>query len=150
MQAPTAARSAYRKLPKYLVMSSPVLKAKSDPIRLTVNVAPNENASSLFRNHRASMALWATMSGSDPAPKMNRPRKKAGMLRACQTITAPARTRMEKRRLAFRVPSLSVSIPPISTARTAATLYMVKKDPTVPRAACNSSTSVGAMAPTMS
>jgi hypothetical protein len=41
-------------------------------------------------------------------------------------------------------------MPPSRTARTAAMLYMVKNVPTVPRAAWSSSTSDGAIAPTMS
>ena len=107
-------------------------------------------ASSLLRNQRASMALWATMSGSEPAPKMKRPAKRTGMLLACQTMTAPERTSREKIMLALRVPSRSMSMPPNRTTRTAATLYMVLKAPTVARSAWSPSMSDGAMAPMMS
>ena len=60
-------------------MSSPLLKAKSDPRRLTVRATPKDSAISLFLNQRASMALWATTRGSAPAPKMNRPRNISGI-----------------------------------------------------------------------
>ncbi len=149
-QAPTAARRAKRKLPKWLEKSSPVLKAKSDPSRLTVSWTPKAMAISLFLNQRASMALWATTKGSDPAPKMNRPRKTSGIERACQTMIAPARTRTENRRLDLRVPSLSMSMPPKRTTRMAAMLYIVFIVPTVARAAFSSPIRDGAIAPMMS
>ncbi len=149
-QAPTAARRALRKLPKYLVMSSPLLRAKREPRRLTVRATPKDSASSLFLNQRASMALWATTRGSAPAPKMNRPTNIKGMLLACQTIAAPTKTRAEKMMLALRVPSRSISTPAKRRTKIAATLYIVLNAPTVARLALSPSMSEGAMAAMMS
>ena len=104
----------------------------------------------MFLNQRASMALWATTKGSEPAPKMKRPRNISGMLLACQTMTAPTRTREEKMIPALRVPSRSMSTPAKRRTRMAATLYIVLKAPTVARLALRPSMRDGAMAPMMS
>jgi len=102
-----------------------MLKLNRVPRRLTVRAIPNDNASSLPLNQRARIALWATTSGSAPAPKTKRPTMSIGTVCAAATMTAPASTRTEKIRLESRVPSRSIRNPPIRRAMIAATLYMV-------------------------
>ena len=65
---------------------------------------PKASASSLPLNQRAMMALCATTSDSDPAPKTKRPAKSIQVLSAKATMTAPRVTSAEKSRLALRGP----------------------------------------------
>ena len=108
------------KLPYWVAMSCSVLKEKSVPSRLRVREMPKARAISLPLNQRLMMALWATTRLSEPAPKMSRPAKSVVLLGEKATIMAPRVTRTEKRREAFRVPSLSMSTPPMKTVRMAA------------------------------
>ena len=127
-----------------------VLKVNRVPSRLTVSATPNESASSFPRNQRERIALWATTRGSDPMPKMRRPKYIHPMLGAHATITAPAVTSNENSRLARRVPIRSIKSPPPRTAKIAAKLYMLYIAPIAARSAPSASMSEGPIAPTLS
>jgi hypothetical protein len=71
-------------------------------------------------NQRDRIASWATIRDSEPAPNTNRPANSIALDRARATISAPSTTRLENRKLARRVPSLSVSTPPTKTIAIAA------------------------------
>jgi hypothetical protein len=108
--------------PLRTAMSDTVLKLKRVPRRARESVMPNDSASSRSRNQRARMALWTTISVSDPAPKMARPSAAIPKLSEAATITAPITTSAEKRRLERRVPIRSIRRPPTSSDGIAARL----------------------------
>jgi len=72
------------------------------------------------------------------------------MLGAIATIAAPIATSVENKRLARRVPILSMSKPPMKTETIAATLYTVYICPIASRPTPSAVMSVGAIAPTLS
>ena len=146
---PAATQSA-ASTPNRLETDEMPLKLNRVPSRAIVNVTPKESANSLPRNQRARIALCATISDSDPAPKMNRPTAAIVMLGARATTHAPATTRAERIRLASRVPIRSIIRPERKTQMIAATLYHVYSLPIAAWSACHVFMRVGAIAPMLS
>jgi len=66
-------------------------------------------------NQRASAVVTATISDSDPIPKMNRPVAITQNSPESAVTTAPVSAITANRAVDFRVPIRSMMIPPIST-----------------------------------